>query len=370
MSLSGLTWDHPRGRQALRAAAARDPALGLAWDVQPLEGFESAPIADLAARYDLLVLDHPHLGEAVAAGCLRPLDALFPPTFLDALARDAMGPALRSYVYGGRPWALPLDAATQVAVAQPRLLAEAPATWPEVLDLPAEVPVALCLAGPHALLHLLALAVALGEEPAARDPDTLLSQATGRAALELLAALHARRARGVDGLNPIGILEAMAAGAPIALCPLVYGYVPYARVLRFADAPAAAPGGRPGSVLGGTGIAVTTRCDPTPALLAHLRWLMSRDVQAGFIPAESGQPGLRAAWEDPDVNAAWGDFYRRTARTLDAAWVRPRHPGWIAFQTEAAALLRAALDDRASPAVTLGRLQDLYAISRRGGGEL
>mgnify|MGYP004180305107 CR=1 FL=1 len=56
----GLTWDHPRGFNALDAAS-RDtnvPGSGtIAWDVQPLEGFESAPIADLCARYDLVVLD-------------------------------------------------------------------------------------------------------------------------------------------------------------------------------------------------------------------------------------------------------------------------------------------------------------------------
>ncbi len=68
--LEALTWDHPRGYNAL-AAAARLQAfagsgLSIAWDKQPLEGFESHPITDLCARYDLVVLDHPHVGEAVA----------------------------------------------------------------------------------------------------------------------------------------------------------------------------------------------------------------------------------------------------------------------------------------------------------------
>ena len=66
-SHKALTWDHPRGYNALAAAAAGlDPArdgLSIAWDKQPLEGFESHPIADLCARYDLVVLDHPHVGD-------------------------------------------------------------------------------------------------------------------------------------------------------------------------------------------------------------------------------------------------------------------------------------------------------------------
>ena len=80
MIAEGLTWDHPRGYVALAAAAAKTAAEGravVAWSKQPLEGFESHPIAELAARYDLLVLDHPHIGEAVEADCLVPLEALF-----------------------------------------------------------------------------------------------------------------------------------------------------------------------------------------------------------------------------------------------------------------------------------------------------
>ncbi|MER6941057.1 sugar ABC transporter substrate-binding protein, partial [Nocardioides sp. NPDC000441] len=71
----GLTWDHPRGRDAL-VAAAEASDLDLTWDVHPLSGFESTPIEEIAADYDLVVLDHPHLGDALAQGCLRPFDDL------------------------------------------------------------------------------------------------------------------------------------------------------------------------------------------------------------------------------------------------------------------------------------------------------
>ena len=72
----GLTWDHPRGYNAL-AAAAQAEGLPLVWDKHSLEAFESHPIGDLCARYDLVVLDHPHVGEAVATDCLVPLEDLF-----------------------------------------------------------------------------------------------------------------------------------------------------------------------------------------------------------------------------------------------------------------------------------------------------
>src|SRR3546814_10398051 len=99
MRTRGLTWDHPRGYNALAAAAATSADCELDWDKQPLEGFEAHPIADLCARYDLVVLDHPHVGEAVAAGCLQPLEAHFGADAIAELGAERLGPSLASYRY-------------------------------------------------------------------------------------------------------------------------------------------------------------------------------------------------------------------------------------------------------------------------------
>lgn len=376
----GLTWDHPRGFNALAAAAAGlDPAvLTIAWSRQPLEGFESHPIDDLAARFDIVVIDHPHVGEAVAKDCFVPLEDLFSEAEIAGWAGATIGPCLTSYRYAGRHWALPLDAATQVMACLPeRLDADIPKTWAAVTDLAARMPVALSLAGPHAILSFMSLCVALGEPPASRDPGELISAETGLAALDILAGLAATTPAWTRSLNPIGLLEAMARGEDLALVPLVYGYVNYAapadpgrRTVRFSDAPVIEAQGRPGSTLGGTGIAVSRRAEVTPALLDHLRWLMSSKAQVSFIPAHDGQPSRRDAWAHDAVNAAWGGFYRETAATLEAAWVRPRFDGYIPFQTKASAILREALDQRAPAASTLQRLQDTYAAARPEGAEV
>src|SRR5262249_58727258 len=97
----GITGDPPRGYAALaeleRLDATADMRYGavpapLTWDRQPLTGFESRPIAGLARRYDLLVVDHPGLGTATAA--LRPLDELFRPAEPAASADPALGQPL------------------------------------------------------------------------------------------------------------------------------------------------------------------------------------------------------------------------------------------------------------------------------------
>lgn len=374
-----LTWDHPRGYNALAAAAARlDPArdgISIAWDRQPLEGFESHPIADLCARFDLVVLDHPHVGEAVDGNCLQPLEDVFGEEVIAALEAATIGPCLSSYRHGGRHWALPLDAATQVMARRADIVADAPATWNEVRTLSEQSgKVALSLAGPHALLSFLSVAAAFGEPPAERDPVVLVSGETGRTVLDLMAELAARSPASVVAMNPIGILAHMAANDDVALCPLVYGYVNYAapvsgHALAFTDAPRAAPGGRPGSTLGGTGIGISRRCLVTTGLKRHLLWLLGEDAQRGFIPDHDGQPSRRSAWHDARVNARWGGFYSDTAATLEAAYVRPRHAGYIAFQTKASALLRAAFADKCAAAVTLDALQALYAESRAPGAE-
>ncbi|WP_399881646.1 ABC transporter substrate-binding protein [Streptomyces sp. BBFR51] len=357
MTYAGLTWDHPRGHDALAASAG-----GLVhWDVQPLEGFESHPVDELCARYDLVVLDHPHLGEAVRAGCLRPLDDLFPQEELARWGAGAIGPTMRSYALDGRQWALPLDAATQVAATRTDLGGEAPTTWDEVHRLARRAPVALSLAGPHAFLTFASIALAMGEEPAT-DPDRLISRETGLAVLDLMAALDALAPPETRTLNPIGLLELMAGTDRLAHCPLVYGYVTYADRLTFTDAPTVTPGGRPGSTLGGTGLALSTRCAPSTELLDHVRWLMSPEAQRDFLPRHNGQPSARAAWTDPDTVAA--DFYRRTAATCEQAWVRPRHAGYIGFQTAASAAVRAALAGGSDHRETLDRMGTLYRTSR------
>lgn len=365
----GLTWDHPRGYVALFAAEREVAPTGLVhWQKQPLEGFESHPIGDLANRYDLLVLDHPHIGEAAALDCLLPLEEVFTPDELARWEAATIGPAMASYRWQGAQFGLPLDVATQVAVCGPDFAGEAPGDWDAVIRLSETAPVGLSVAGPHALCSFFSLLLSLGETPG--GDDLLADEARGREALAILARLYARTPEFSRTLNPIGLLDAMAAGQPIAYIPLIYGYVTYAtpgpgrRALRFGEAPRG-PSGWRGSVLGGTGIALTARGNPDGPLLDHLRWLMSAPAQADFIPEHAGQPSSRAAWGDPEVNDAAGQFYAATMETIEGAWVRPRFDGYVAFQNAAAAVIRTGLRNAAAPGTTLTALRNLWQRARQ-----
>ncbi|MBD8679498.1 extracellular solute-binding protein [Sphingomonas sp. CFBP 13720] len=365
MSFRGLTWDHPRGYNALAAAGG-----GLiAWDKHPLEGFESRPIADQCALYDLVVLDHPHVGEAVASDCLVPLETLFAADELAAWGEAAIGPSLASYRYAGHHWALPLDAATQVMAIQHDLGETPPATWDAVILLAERVPVALSLAGPHGALSFQSICGALADT-SARPGDRFVDRALAKQAYALMARLTGDATRAAAAMNPIAMLEAMASGDGPALCPLIYGYVNYAAAgrVRYADAPRG-PGGRIGSTLGGTGVAVSRRAKVTPELLDHLRWLLSDATQRGFIPTHDGQPSLRSAWTDPAVDAAAGGFYSATRATTEAALVRPRHDHAIAFQTAASAAIRTGLLDGTPADTVLDAVDAAYTRYHTPGAE-
>ncbi|MEF2976766.1 extracellular solute-binding protein [Subtercola sp. YIM 133946] len=360
----GLTWDHPRGVNALRAAerARGTDSFGIDWNVHPLEGFESHPIAELAARYDLIVLDHPHLGEACADGVLRPLDDYFSPEQLAAWARDAVGPSFSSYSLEGRQWAVPLDAATQVAAVRLDLVAEVPQTWHDVIDACHDGRVALSLSGPHAFLSFSSLCVAFGEAPQ-RNGDTFVSHDTGARALATLRSIAARAVVGTESQSPIELLQRMSSTDDIAYIPLVYGYVNYSSpTLRFTDAPLEL---RRGSTIGGTGLALTQRCVVTPDVLAHIEWLMSAGTQTTFIPGHQGQPSHRGAWGDDVVGRQSHGFYSSTLATIEGSWVRPRYTGFIGFQSEGSAIIRRVLSGDESIRAGLEQLDHSFRASQQ-----
>ena len=366
--LRGLTWDHPRGYAVLDALAAEG---GPRWDRQPLEGFESRPLRTLADDYDLVILDHPGLGEAVRDGALRPLDELLSPAELAACAGVSAGRSYASYHLGGRQWALPVDAAAQVSVSRPDLLDERPASWADACRVARGRRTAVCLGGPHALLMFSAICVALGAPPAApgtTEPDSgagsFADPEAGVEAVAIMAELLAHADPALARRNPIAVLDAMAADGGPAYCPLVYGYVTYqrprpgTRALAAFDAPAG-PGGI-GSVLGGTGIAVTRSCTDVGAARELLLCLVSEDVQVRRYAELGGQSADRRAWLDRVTDASAGGFYSATLATIEAAWVRPRFVGYVEFQAAASAALRDGLFLGEPPRALVNQVNRLF----------
>ncbi|RFC68635.1 extracellular solute-binding protein [Mesorhizobium denitrificans] len=338
-----MTWSHPRGYDPMigcSAAWTEKSGVGIDWDKRSLQDFESFPVKELAQAYDLIVIDHPHVGQITAEGCLEPLDVASRENERDALARGSVGQSYPSYNWQGRQWAFPIDAAAQVQAFRPDLIQTAPQRWDEVLDLARQGRVLLPLRPPHCLMTFYTLSANLGT-PCAVEGELIALEAGARA-FEMIREIADLVDPACFEMDPIAVSEQMAEeGSEIACSPLIYGYVSYAldgfrpNKLRFADIPVAA-GSRPiGSALGGTGIAVSAFSEAKQAAIDFAYFVASGDIQRSVYPKSGGQPGHSTAWEDEAVNKATGNFYRDTRKTLEGAWVRPRHDGYMGFQQAA-----------------------------------
>jgi multiple sugar transport system substrate-binding protein len=143
ITLQGITWNHTRGFVPNVATAQRfqelHPDIEIRWQTRSLQAFADFSIADLADKFDLLVIDHPSIGEAASHQLFAPLDLTLPQAFLDDQAANTVGSSHVSYQYDGHQWALACDAATPVsswrADVLERLGEPVPQTWDDVLRL-------------------------------------------------------------------------------------------------------------------------------------------------------------------------------------------------------------------------------------------
>src|ERR1700722_4701181 len=188
--LTGITWNHTRGYLPMVATAQRfcelRSTISITWHKRSLQQFADAHLSDLASRFDLLVIDHPSIGEAVHQDLLLPLDLL------------------------------------ERANAQP------PATGVELLALARRGLVTVPAIAIDSLMNFFMLANALGAEPFCH-PDEVTPQGEGVRALELLRELVQLSAEGSLERNPIRTWQLLADSETVAYCPFAYGYSNYSR---------------------------------------------------------------------------------------------------------------------------------------------
>lgn len=378
--LRGMTWAHTRGYLPLVATAQRyqelHPDVEILWEKRSLKDFEEFPVEQLAARYDLMVIDHPFIGYAARHQVFVPLDDVLPADYLADQAAHSVGGSHASYRWGDRQWALAIDAAAPVAAWRPDLLARLdlapPATWADFLALAragrAEIPGAPI----NCLMNFYGLCVEAGEAPFAR-PDRVVGRHAGRQALAWLAELLAAGDRAALARNPIQSLELLAAADNdrVACCVLPYGYSNYTRAgyapraLVFGDLPALHAGGPPlTTTLGGTGLAVSARTPHADRAADYARYVAAPETQRTLYTHAGGQPGHRAAWLDPENNRLTRDYFRATLPALERAFVRPRHAGYLHhFQEPAGPVVHRHVCGELSATDTLAALDHLWIAS-------
>jgi multiple sugar transport system substrate-binding protein len=353
------------------------PGINIYWDRRSLREFGEAPIEQYLNRYDLLIVDHPFVGFAAAHGALVDLS----PTISEAeklhFAADSVGPSWESYWYGDGLWAFPIDAATQVASYRPDLLLAlslaVPSTFDDVLELGRKARKAgKYIVVPACPTDAISLFFTLSANFRYSTPEESELFVEDSVAAEVLDRLHTLIAlahpRCVEW-NPIQVYDFMTRGSDTVYCPYGFGYSNYSRVgnsvrLKFTNAPAAGQRGCAGTMLGGTGVAVSKLSAHQSEAIAYAKWLVSPEHQQGTYFREGGQPASLAAWNDPSLNAITDSFFSGTLQTLQTAYVRPRFDGFVRFFEAAGIEINRYLRGEVKDAALIRWLNDHYATQR------
>lgn len=351
--LTGSSWGHTRGHDPMVAASqlyARDHDVEIEWTPRTLTEFGVLDIGALARQYDLVVIDHPHVGGVAASGSLVPLDEVLGAGRLDGLADGSPGRSHQSYHYQDHQWALAIDAACQVSAHRDDAPSDMPQTWDDVEQLARDGRVVWPINPVDVQASFLTIAAQLGT-PIDGTGDEFIPAEVGEVVLERMHAVAKHLDPACFEMNAIDALESLASSeSPAFYCPLVFGYTNYSRagyrdaLLRFGDIPTIRAGAAPaGSLLGGVGLGVSAQSESVDEAAEFALWLAGPEVQAGVFVEAGGQPAHRAAWENPRVDDLVGGFFSGVRRTTDLSWMRPRIPGYVDWQNASLSVIHDAL---------------------------
>jgi multiple sugar transport system substrate-binding protein len=341
--LRGMTWDHPRGVGGLREC---DPLLTerhgvtIEWTARSLLAFGDQHVADFARDFDIMVIDHPHVPDAVEAGVLLPLGDFA------QLELESVGRSHESYRYRGEQWGFAVDAAAQVAAFRPDRADGVPIFWSDVLKLGRSGAVLWPWKPVDAFSTFATLLAQLGSPLGV--PGLFLNRAAAAEAIEFMIRLAEVVPDWCATANPIDVAEALVASEEYSVAVALFGYTNYSRpgfrsnVLAYDDIPSF-DGQSSGSTLGGAGVAVSATTAHPELAIATAATLAGAEAQSGAYTLGGGQPGNLRAWRTESLGELTHGFFRNTLRTLERAWVRPRVLGWPDLQFALSHLVRDAV---------------------------
>lgn len=373
--LKGIAWNHTRGFVSVVATAQRfeelHPGVSISWEKRSLQAFADASMEELASRFDLIVMDHPHTALAATEKLLLPYEDWLSKEFLEDQASHSVGRSHESYRFQDRQWTLATDAATPISTWRPDLFQkyglEIPKTWSDVLDMAKAGFVCVSAFPIDVLMHSYMFCEALGHTPFASD-GKIAPVETLAAALEELRRLVALCDPACLEKNPIRTAEWMSSidnDPRAAYCPFAYGYSNYsrpgyARHLLRGGGLVTFEGKRLRSTLGGAGMAVSSKTRHPREAMDYAGFTASPSIQRGVYFESGGQPGHRSAWTDKAVNAASSGFFESTLQTLDEALCRPKIPGYMDFQDAATPVAHDAVAGRKSVSEAAREISNLW----------
>jgi multiple sugar transport system substrate-binding protein len=117
------------------------------------------------------------------------------------------------------------------------------------------------------------------------------------------------------------------------------------------------------TVLGGTGLAISTSCQAPEVALDYSSYVAGSNCQSTLYGLSGGQPARRNAWQDPILNQVTDNFFERTLPGIDAAYVRPRYRGYVALQEQAGIPIVHYFRDGGHASEALDKIDSLFRSS-------
>jgi len=349
--LKGMSWDHPRGFDPMVATAEEftknNPDYEIVWEKRSLQAFADRPIEQMAFDYDLMIIDHPHVGEASRKGLLIELDNYDQyKKNLEILTKQSVGVSHKSYEFNNHQFALAVDAATPVSAYRSDLIDKIPNTYEEVIILAENKKVMWPIKPVDSVSSFNTIAANIGR-PINKNDQEFISKNDGIFILEMMKRLADLNPRECLTMNPIETLEYMSSNNDIVYCPLLYGYSNYARknfrnsLINFSNIPSfnQDKNNCSGSQIGGTGLAISKTTKHLDVALDYTFWVASAECQKNLYYHSGGQPGNLEAWNDKSINADCNNFFKDTLETLENAWLRPRYDGYMYYQDVAGTII-------------------------------
>lgn len=349
--LKGMTWDHARGFDPMIASAKKfcseNPDVKIIWEKRSLQAFADRPIELMAFDYDLMVIDHPHVGEASRKDLIYELNHSEDyKNELKILENESVGLSHQSYNFNDNQYALAIDAAAPVSSYRKDLLNNIPKTFEDVIQLAEKSLVMWPIKPVDAISSFNTIAANLGN-PINSKEGVFIELSIANSILEMMKKLADLVPRECLSMNPIETLDYMSTNDDILYCPLLYGYSNYSRLnfreslIHFTDIPSfnGKENNCSGSQLGGTGLAISKSTKHLKTALKYCFWVASANCQRELYYDSGGQPGNVLAWRDDKINENCNDFFKNTLKTLDKSWLRPRYDGYMYYQDKAGTLI-------------------------------
>ena len=358
IKLKGITWNHTRGYDPLRAVSEEfskiHPNVRINWEVRSLKEFGDMPIEDLIERYDLISIDHPYMGQAFQNHLLVSLEKILNQKFLTELAKDSIGPSFQSYFYNNHLFALPIDAAALVASFRNDLLKDAgfslPKTRKQLINLYQKGLKKNTIAWPLCPTDLWCSFLSLCAQDGGKNfiNDYKINEYVGTQVLDELKFhlkfLHPDSMQ----INPIQLLDRMSNDDEIVYAPYLFGYTNYSRlnfaknIIDFSNSPINTETNI-STILGGVGLSVSAHCKFIDQAIEFIKYVARPLTQSKTYFISGGQPASLSAWENEENNKLCHNFFRNTIKSMNNAYVRPQHPGWNILQEQGADLLHHGL---------------------------